>query len=205
MPVKLSKSTSDLETKQEPSLDGLADQELEDILFEEEKPASDGMFNLPTLAGLGLVGLGILYLMQQLGLLVLPSLSGFLEVLPVLAGILAVLLGFGLLSRKPRKKRRRKRSKRDLTPAKSTITTEKKQASRPRPDPPAKSKRKRNRLYKSRERKISGVCGGLADVLGIDVSLVRIAFAVSAFPWAGCAGLVAYVLLSLIMREPDEY
>ena len=204
MPLRTRESKPDLQTKKDQSLETLADHELEEILFEEEKSPPRGMLNLPTLAGLGLVGLGILYLMQQFGLWALPSLSGLLSVLPVLAGILVVLFGFGLLSRKPRRKRRRKAAR---TPAKSDSTVspaaEPAPASKSKQD--AKVKRKGSRLYKSRDRKISGVCGGLADALGIDVSLVRIAFVLGAFPWAGCVGLIAYIIFALVMREPDGY
>lgn len=204
MPLRTRESKPDLQTKKDQSLETLADHELEEILFEEEKSPPRGMFNLPTLAGLGLVGLGILYLMQQFGLWALPSLSGLLSVLPVLAGILVVLFGFGLLSRKPRRKRRRKAAK---EPAKSetTISPAAEPAPASKSKQAAKLKRKSNRLYKSRDRKISGVCGGLADALGIDVSLVRIAFVLGAFPWAGFVGLIAYIIFALVMREPDGY
>jgi len=55
------------------------------------------------------------------------------------------------------------------------------------------------RLYRSRgERMVAGVAGGLAEYLGIDPTLVRLAFV--AFTLAsGGTGLVAYLILAILM------
>ena len=54
------------------------------------------------------------------------------------------------------------------------------------------------RLKKSRtERKICGVCGGIAEYFNIDPTLVRLAWIVLAF--AVGFGLVAYVIAALVM------
>ena len=55
------------------------------------------------------------------------------------------------------------------------------------------------RLLRSSNRKIAGVCGGLADYLGIDPTVVRIIFALL-FLFAG-GGLLIYLILWLIMPE----
>ncbi len=58
----------------------------------------------------------------------------------------------------------------------------------------------RDRLYRSRdERVIFGVCGGVADWLDIDPSLVRIAFVLLTVS-AGI-GLVLYVVMALVVPE----
>lgn len=58
----------------------------------------------------------------------------------------------------------------------------------------------RDRLYRSRdERVIFGVCGGVADWLDIDPSLVRIAFALLTVS-AGI-GLVLYIVMALVVPE----
>jgi phage shock protein C len=61
------------------------------------------------------------------------------------------------------------------------------------------------RLYKSRtERMIDGVCGGLAEYLGIDPTLVRIAFVLLLF--YGGLGLVLYLVgLVLMPTAPQGY
>ncbi len=54
------------------------------------------------------------------------------------------------------------------------------------------------RLYRSRsERMIAGVCGGIAQYLNIDPTLVRLAFV--GFTLAGGAGVLLYALLAIIM------
>ena len=57
------------------------------------------------------------------------------------------------------------------------------------------------KLYKSNtDKKICGVCGGIAEYLNIDPTVVRLVWAVSAI-LAGC-GLLAYIIAAIIM--PDK-
>lgn len=60
------------------------------------------------------------------------------------------------------------------------------------------------RLYRSRtERMIEGVCGGVAQYLGVDPTLVRLAFI--AFSLAYGSGLLIYLLAVLIIPlEPKK-
>lgn len=51
-----------------------------------------------------------------------------------------------------------------------------------------------------RNRKLFGVCGGLAEHLGVDPLLVRIGFVFLAL--AGGPGLLAYGVLTLLMSPP---
>lgn len=54
-------------------------------------------------------------------------------------------------------------------------------------------------LTKSRDKKIFGVCGGIAEYFGWDPTIVRVAWAiVSCF--AG-AGIIAYIIAAIIMPE----
>ena len=56
------------------------------------------------------------------------------------------------------------------------------------------------RLYRKREgRIVAGVCAGLADYLGIDVTLVRVAFVVLTF--IGGAAIPAYLACLLLIPE----
>lgn len=58
------------------------------------------------------------------------------------------------------------------------------------------------KLMRSRnKRMIAGVCGGLAEWLGWDVTLVRIAYVVVSVVSAGFPGSVAYLILWLVMPE----
>ncbi|HHT92716.1 MAG TPA: PspC domain-containing protein [Clostridiaceae bacterium] len=55
------------------------------------------------------------------------------------------------------------------------------------------------KLYKSREKMIAGVCGGIAEYINIDPTLVRLAWVLLFF--AGCTGLLAYIVAAIIMPE----
>ena len=59
------------------------------------------------------------------------------------------------------------------------------------------------KLYRSKEdRKIAGVCGGLAKYLGIDSTLVRL-LAVLLILFMG-GGLLAYIICAIVIpEEPD--
>lgn len=59
------------------------------------------------------------------------------------------------------------------------------------------------RLYRSRkDRKIAGVCGGLAEYFNVDPTLIRIVWAVLVLG-AG-TGIIAYLLFWLIVPEAPE-
>jgi len=56
------------------------------------------------------------------------------------------------------------------------------------------------RLYKSRnDKKISGVCGGIANYFDIDPTIVRIAWVL--FSLAYGSGIIAYIIFALVMPE----
>ncbi len=59
------------------------------------------------------------------------------------------------------------------------------------------------RLYRSQtDRVISGVCGGLANYLDLDPSLVRIATALLALMSFGTVALVYIVMALIVPQEP---
>jgi phage shock protein PspC (stress-responsive transcriptional regulator) len=54
------------------------------------------------------------------------------------------------------------------------------------------------RLYRSKsDRKIAGVCGGLAEYFNIDPTIIRVIAVVSIF-FTG-AGILAYIVLALVV------
>ena len=60
------------------------------------------------------------------------------------------------------------------------------------------------KLYRSRrEKKLAGVCGGLATYLNVDVSVIRLIW-VLAVLFAGC-GLLAYIVCALVIPEEPDY
>ena len=61
------------------------------------------------------------------------------------------------------------------------------------------------KLYRSKsDKKLAGVCGGLAEYLNMDPTVVRLIWVLVSI-FAG-AGLIAYLICALIIPEnPDDY
>ena len=59
------------------------------------------------------------------------------------------------------------------------------------------------KLYRSRkDRKISGVCAGIAEYFDIDPTIVRLGWIMAVFCLGG--GIVAYIIAALVMPEARE-
>jgi len=59
------------------------------------------------------------------------------------------------------------------------------------------------RLYLGRDKKVAGVCSGIADYFGIDPTVVRVGWIV--FMLAGGSGILAYIIAMVVMPErPDD-
>ena len=201
-------------------LDTLSDEELEEILFEEDETKRKSPVNLPTVAGLSMIVVGIAYMLQQLGVLGGISLGAMVSWLPWLAGVLIILLGFGVLSWRPNKKkkrraaiaRRRAQAARRAevvveTAASSTSSTSSKRSTRTASATTSRTTQRRSakpksRLRKSHDRKIAGVCGGIAEYFNLDPTLVRIAFVIATIVTQG-AFFLAYPILALVMSKPE--
>ena len=62
----------------------------------------------------------------------------------------------------------------------------------------------KNPLRRSRDKRmIAGVCGGFAEWLGWDVTLVRILYIVGSILSAAFPGLLAYVILWIVMPDAE--
>jgi phage shock protein C len=187
--------TSVLEAENHPlDLESLSDDELENMLFEEEPSTEKGFLNLPTIAGLSLIVVGVAYIFQELGLWSGFDISVLAEMLPWLAGILIILLGFGVLSWRPKKKRK-VRATIELPSGKEKVVdvkTAKKKADG------------KKRLIRSKNKKIAGVAGGIADYFSIDPTLVRIAFVIGMIASTGWPMILAYIVMAVVMPEPES-
>lgn len=51
----------------------------------------------------------------------------------------------------------------------------------------------------SRDKKICGVCGGIAEWLGVDPTIIRIAWALLAFGWG--TGILLYFICAFVLPE----
>ena len=59
------------------------------------------------------------------------------------------------------------------------------------------------KIYKSNDRKICGVCGGLAEFFGIDPTIVRLVYAILALTYG--SGLLIYIIAAIIMDDKPDY
>lgn len=56
------------------------------------------------------------------------------------------------------------------------------------------------RLFKSRyDKKLCGVCGGIAQFFNLDSTLIRLAWII--FTCLGGSGIIAYIIAAIIMPE----
>ena len=59
------------------------------------------------------------------------------------------------------------------------------------------------RLHKStRDKKLAGVCGGIAEYLGVDPTIIRLAWALLMLGWG--TGLLIYIVCAFVFPEGDE-
>ena len=174
----------------------MTDGEIEEVLFEEDVVKAPSPVNFPTIAGLGLLGLGMIHLVNTLlggGFSV-----GFLNFLAVTGGLLALLIGMS--NSKPKKSRKSKRRKRMMAARKRVRDHSKGRSA----DSTFPRRRRGTGLYKSKDQKVVfGVCGGLAERTDIEVALIRIAFVAATFLGFGAVGIVSYIVLALSMQDPE--
>ena len=58
------------------------------------------------------------------------------------------------------------------------------------------------RLHKSlKDKKVAGVCGGIAEFLNTDPTMVRLVFALLCLGWG--SGIVAYIVCALVLPEGE--
>lgn len=61
------------------------------------------------------------------------------------------------------------------------------------------------RLRRSRNKMIAGVCGGLAEWMELDPTIVRIAYVLISIFSAAFPGIFIYIILWIIMPLPDDF
>lgn len=60
------------------------------------------------------------------------------------------------------------------------------------------------KLRKSRNRMIGGVCGGIAEWIGWDPTLVRVLYVFVSIVSAAFPGILTYLILWIVMPGPDS-
>ena len=59
------------------------------------------------------------------------------------------------------------------------------------------------KLTKSKDKKLGGVCAGIAAYFDVDVTPIRLAWVLLTIFSAGFPGIIAYFICWLIMPEPE--
>jgi len=202
--------------------------------LEEEKKANTNIWNFATIAGIAMFFVGMVFLVQSIGLSIGPDLSGLIDAMPLIGGILVTFVGFGFLvgdrrkEKKERKKKKRQRTQKydfeyeynydydydfeDTEEEDFTLNNDlgsKKKSGRKFGTGKYKydsyGLRQSKKLYKSRtDKKWAGVCGGLAKYFGISSTVIRLLFVVTFFAGSGTSLLVYIALAIALDKEPPE-
>jgi len=60
------------------------------------------------------------------------------------------------------------------------------------------------RLTRSRDKVLGGVCAGVAEYFGWDPAIVRIAYVILSFLSAAFPGLLVYIIMWIVMPEKAD-
>jgi phage shock protein C len=177
-------------------LDDVTDDDIEAFLEEQEGDKKAGFWNLPTVAGMSIITVGVAYLLQQMGLSAIPDVGTLIAALPWFAGALIILLGFGVLSWSPSRKKRKTRQRRRTAVASEEVVEEEVRTT---------TRRGKRRLSKSvTNKKLAGVCGGLGEYFGVDPTIIRIGFVIATVMGGGFPAIPLYIVLAIIMSNPEK-
>ena len=62
------------------------------------------------------------------------------------------------------------------------------------------------KLTKSENKVLAGVCAGLAEYMGMDITVMRVLYALLTLCSAAFPGVLLYLIMALVMPEPwDRY
>ena len=60
------------------------------------------------------------------------------------------------------------------------------------------------KLYRSSNRILAGVCGGIAEYLDVDPTLIRVAYVMLSMFTVAFSGLLLYIILMILMPNYDK-
>lgn len=165
----------------------------------EEKHSKPKLLNFVTYTGFAFLAVCFFAIMQ----LILPFSFNFeplMQTLPIIGGLMVVLIGLGFFSRE-----RRSKKKVDRLAAANKNKAKAKLGTATASGIDSFGLKTKKRLFKSRtDKKILGICGGLADYLGVDSTFIRILFVVFLFIGSGSPGLIYLLLGMLLDKEPQN-
>lgn len=184
---------------------------LQDFL-EEEKPPGEKtrMWNFRTIAGLAFLFVATTYFIKALGWSFFgPDVSNAVYWLPIVGGLLIVIVGFGFFSRERKHLRKNKRKKKRLynnlkadRNGNSSSSFARSAASRFGLE--SYALRKNKKMFRSRtDKRVCGVCGGIARYFGISSTFVRLFFAIFTLLGYGFPVILYIALCFVLPKEPQ--
>lgn len=185
---------------------------LQDFL-EEEKPPGEKtrMWNFRTIAGLAFLFVATTYFIKALGWPVFsPDISSAVYWLPIVGGLFIIIVGFGFFSRERKQARRNKRKKKKLynnlnSGAKTGNTTSSFRSAARRMGLESYALRKNKKMFRSRtDKRICGVCGGIARYFGISSTFVRLFFAIFTLLGYGFPIILYIALCFVLPKDPHD-
>ncbi len=186
-------------------LDDVTDDDIEAFLEEQEGEKKPGFWNLPTVAGMSIITVGVAYLLQQMGLSAIPDVGMLISALPWFAGALIILLGFGVLSWSPSRKKRRARVRRRSAVVETEEEVGEEDGREVGAHTRTAARSAKRKLTKSiTNKKLAGVCGGLGAYFGVDPTLIRIGFVIATVMGGGFPAIPLYIVLAIIMSKPER-
>ena len=60
------------------------------------------------------------------------------------------------------------------------------------------------KLYRSSDRIVAGVCGGIAEYFDVDPTLIRVVYLILSLFSAGFPGLLLYIILMILMPNYNQ-
>ncbi len=220
-------------TKQQHS-DSLLDFEAHELqatmheFLEDEKKSNTNIWNFSTIAGIAMFFVGMIFIIQTIGLSIGPDVSGLIEMLPLIGGVIVTMVGFGYFVGGKKKSKKKQSSKsydfdydfgqsqnqdteedftlnNDLGSESRSKNRKKSSSSGSRSQFDSYAFKQTKKLYKSRtNKKIAGVCGGLGKYFGISAGVIRALFIITLFAGGGTSLLIYIALAIALDKEPPE-
>jgi len=170
---------------------------LDDFINEQQVPDKIKLINVPTLAGLTLLALTSLTVVNMfipwLGGMTIFELEGFI----VLGGIIAAAVAIGAFSGQAQERKRKRLQNKKKNKLSNVMDFDANQTLEPYAGVA------NQRLFRSRkDRRILGICGGIAKYLGISSQAVRIMWIIGSLFTAPVMIPLYFILGFIIPKQP---
>ncbi len=187
--------------------------------FMDKHPArehkKENLWNLQMMIGLAFVFLTLSFILEGVlsgsGLVPGLNLSGIMNALPVIGGVLVLATGFGFFTRERRLKKQHKHAvKQRRKKAYAHFNTSETKENRTWEGGFSRSVRaesyalhRHKKLTRSRKgRKCFGVCGGIANYFGVSATFVRLMFVIATLLGYGFPIILYLAMAIVVPKEP---